>query len=74
MTDTLTKGQLQDFPLVDLDDKGKVKGAAACFNKFFGRREGQSLQDFGNEIKDLTELDRAQLFQGIKDGTLNYTA
>lgn len=72
MAEILTEAQLKNFPLVTVDDNGKVKGAAAALNKYFGRRKGQSLQDFGDEIKGLTELDRAQLFQGIKDNTLTY--
>lgn len=41
-------------------------------NKFFGRKPGQSLQEFGQEIKTLTDEDKAQLVEGITNGTLTY--
>lgn len=37
----------------------------AC-NKFFGRKEGQTLQDFNQELKALTPKDRADLTEMFK--------
>lgn len=46
----------------------------ALANKFFGRREGQSLMEFGQELKELTDQDCEDLLKGL-DGpnpTLTY--
>lgn len=41
--------------------------------KFFGRKPGQSLSDFKKEEWDkLTDQDKADLAQGIGDGTFTY--
>lgn len=41
-------------------------------SKFFGRLSGQSLGEFGNELKALTDKDKQELVKGFCDGSLNY--
>lgn len=41
-------------------------------NKLFGRRAGQSLTEFSQELRSLTDADCAQLCAGIEDGSLTY--
>lgn len=40
--------------------------------KFFGKKEGQDLASFGQELKELSDAEKIQLCNGIEDGTLNY--
>lgn len=51
---------------------GKRGGGVSELNKYFGRKPGQSLTDFGAELKELTLNDKVQLVGGIVDGTFNY--
>lgn len=39
---------------------------------YFGVREGQKLKDFADELKELTDEDKAQLVAGIQDETYDY--
>lgn len=39
---------------------------------FFGRKQGQTLKDWTEEWKQLTEEDKEQIKNGIGDGTFNY--
>lgn len=56
--------------IVSID--GKSGAGVSELNKYFGRKPGQSLTDFGAELKDLTLNDKVQLVGGIVDGTFNY--
>lgn len=40
--------------------------------KFFGKKEGQDLAGFGQELKQLSDEEKIQLSKGIEDETLNY--
>jgi hypothetical protein len=40
--------------------------------KFMGLKEGQTLVEFGDELKELTDQDCEDLAKGLEDGTLNY--
>ncbi len=51
---------------------GKPGAGISELSKFFGRTNGQSLADFGKELKALTIDDKVQLVGGIVDGSLNY--
>lgn len=66
----------ENFPAVTLETQSdgsmKVKEYVAAFKNFFGMKPGQKIKDFGEELKGLTELDKAQIMQGIADGSLNY--
>jgi len=56
--------------IVSINDK---PGAGISeLSKYFGRHPGESLADFGKELKALTLDDKVQLVGGIVDGTLNY--
>jgi hypothetical protein len=44
----------------------------APLKKMMGLKEGQSLQEFGSELKQLTDQDCEDLAKGLEDGTLNY--
>lgn len=54
------------------DPANPRKGFATTASKFFGRHAGQSLGEFGAELKELTDEDVAQLHAGIDNGTLTY--
>lgn len=41
-------------------EKEKV-GVVVAINRYFGRKEGQTLQDFATEIRQLTGEDRKEL-------------
>jgi hypothetical protein len=43
----------------------KLTFMAAC-RDFFGVREGQTAVDFGKELKQLTEADRAEIKAGLQ--------
>jgi hypothetical protein len=49
----------------------KKTGIAGIY-KFFGPRAGQSIKDFSDEYKELTDEDKAQLREGIDNGSLTY--
>lgn len=38
---------------------------SAC-RDYFGTKEGQTAMDFGKELKQLTEADRAEIKQGLE--------
>jgi len=59
-------------PLVKISDKGSIEGGIVELQKYFGRRDGQSLQEFGAELKALTDDDKVQLVGGIRDGSFDY--
>lgn len=40
--------------------------------KFFGKKEGQSLSDFAKEWKELTDVDKRQIIDGVNDGSFTY--
>lgn len=39
---------------------------AAC-NEFFGRQPNQTLQQFGDELKQLTHEDKVEIAQGLRE-------
>lgn len=54
------------------EEKKITIGGAAQLQKFFGKKEGQTLKDFAEEIRTLTPLDKQQLGEGIASSTLTY--
>ncbi|MET0787184.1 MAG: hypothetical protein ABWY25_10805 [Paenisporosarcina sp.] len=44
----------------------------APLKRMMGLKEGQSLMDFGAELKQLTDEDCEDFAKGLEDGTLNY--
>lgn len=46
-------------------DPKKMTFMAAC-RDFFGLKEGQSVMDFGKELKQLTDKDREEIKEGLK--------
>lgn len=50
--------------MVITDNNGKVVSEASALNAYFGRKEGQSLQDFMNEIKALSPESKTELAIG----------
>lgn len=65
-------------PLVSTDGEkivainGKPGAGISQLSTYFGRQPGQSLADFGKELKALTIDDKVQLVGGIEDGSLTY--
>lgn len=57
---------------VAFEPNSNWKSAAQSINGFFGRRPGQNIQEFSQELKQLTDEDKAQLHAGIMNGTLTY--
>lgn len=45
---------------------------AKLFQGYFGRKPGQNLMEFGQEINELSEKEKIQIADGIEDGTLTY--
>jgi hypothetical protein len=41
-------------------------------NKFFGKKDGQSLMEFAGELKALTDQDVDDLVGGLESGSLTY--
>jgi len=39
---------------------------------YFGKKEGQDLNGFAKEMKELSEEEKIQLSKGIEDGSLTY--
>jgi hypothetical protein len=78
----LVRSRSSDFFLVssspsEMATKGRVmpeekKTGIAGIYKFFGPRAGQSIKDFSDEYKELTDEDKAQLREGIDNGSLTY--
>lgn len=50
----------------------KKRTFAKTFQAYFGRKDGQSLTDFGQEINELSEEEKIQIADGIEDGSFNY--
>jgi hypothetical protein len=48
-----------------MSEMKKLTFMAAC-RDFFGVREGQTAMDFGKELKQLTEADRAEIKAGLQ--------
>jgi hypothetical protein len=45
---------------------------ASILQKFFGKKDGQTLGDFVTELKELSDTEYEQLRDGISNGTLTY--
>lgn len=43
-----------------------------AINKYFGKLPGQTTTEFLSEYKKLTESDRQELADGIRNGSLTY--
>lgn len=50
----------------------KPKSDMLTIKEFFGTREGETLQDFAKEIRALSDQDKAQLAEGIRNETFTY--
>lgn len=48
------------------------KSDAVVLKEFFGKREGQTLTEFVVEMRQLTDEDKQQLADGIRNGSLTY--
>lgn len=48
-------------------DKTKGTSLIAACQDFFGRKPGQSLQEFSEEFKKLSEKDKAELTEMLKN-------
>lgn len=55
-----------------MSDTDKPKTYIKTLKEFFGFREGQDLAGFGKELKDLSDEEKAQLGEGIENGSLDY--
>lgn len=53
-------------------EEQKSMGNAKLFKEFFGYRDGDRLQDFAQELKQLTDEEKAQIVRGIEDGSMTY--
>lgn len=55
-------------------EQGKTTGRKGVseLSKFFGRKPGQTLKEFAEEVKELPDTDFYELVDGIKDGTHTY--
>jgi hypothetical protein len=53
-------------------EEQKSMGNAKLFKAFFGYRDGDRLQDFAQELKQLTDEEKAQIVQGIEDRSMTY--
>lgn len=47
-------------------------GPIKVIKDFFGYKEGQDLRAFADEFKELSDEDKIQLSEGIKNGSLTY--
>jgi hypothetical protein len=45
---------------------------AKVIKEYFGKLPGQTLQDFLGEFKQLSDADKQQLGDGIRNGSLTY--
>jgi hypothetical protein len=66
-TYTDTDGKPFTVPAVPADAK-----IVSVLAKYFGRKPGQSLTEFGGEVKALTNADKEQMLAGFCNGTLTY--
>lgn len=48
------------------------KSDAVLIQKFFGKRNGTTLKDYMEEYRQLTEEDKQQIADGIRNGSLTY--
>lgn len=39
---------------------------------YFGKKPGQTIGDFGQELKELSDEEKTQLCDGIEDGSFDY--
>lgn len=53
-------------------DLRQMTFVAAC-NTFFGRKPGQTLQEFNGELKQLTDKDRAEMVLLFRDVGIDAT-
>lgn len=44
--------------------QGEIKGDLVVLATYFGRKEGQGLSEFNNEVKALTDADKQELVVG----------
>jgi hypothetical protein len=57
--------------MTDISSEEK-KTSVKVLRDFFGYRDGDSLRDFGEELKKLSFEDKEQLTKGIIEGSLTY--
>ncbi len=50
----------------------KKRTFAKTFQGYFGRKDGQSLSEFGQEINELDELEKIAIADGIENGSFDY--
>lgn len=60
--------------MADATEKSPRARLTGLANKFFGRKEGQSLMEFGAELKTLSDKDCEDLLKGLEGSnpTLTY--
>lgn len=49
-----------------------TKTPAQIITGYFGKKEGQTLQELLAELKQLSDTDKTQLCEGISSGTFTY--
>lgn len=54
------------------DKDGNPMSNTKVLSKYFGKKDGGTLAQFADEIKQLTEQDKQQLGDGIRNVTLTY--
>ena len=57
-----------------MQDGSKTFSFLAAMKDFFGMQPGQSLKDFGAELKKLTDEDRAEFKAGLEANGYTITA
>lgn len=53
-------------------DEPQPKSDTVLMKNFFGYRDGEGLSDFSNELKTLSPEEKAELGEGIRNGTFTY--
>jgi len=54
------------------EEAPKKPGTTKVLKEFFGMRPGTKLADFAAELKELSDVEKEQLAEGISNGSLNY--
>ena len=54
------------------DEVEKKPYSVKTLMEYFGRRPGENIKAFAEELKGLSDEEKIQLTQGIENGTLTY--
>lgn len=58
--------------MAEQEQEDKKSSSTKALKDFFGFKEGQRLADFAEELKALSPAEKAQLAEGIENGTFTY--